>query len=795
MEVTELSFEDRTLAAIVGPTGSGKSSILEAISYALYGKTPREQRSVKRLICSRCDAAHVEFRFLVDDREYEITRVLRRSGSGQHIIEDLSSGEKLAGEVAVSNRVIELLGLGFDAFSSSVLLAQGQFAKFLQATPKDRGVILKGIFRLDQIDELQKGAKARREALERDLATIEGESKSIPEDIALILKRAKADEKEASARAAALSKAIPVEKGLLKELSEIERKFDDNVTSLERTRRLVERIPKEADLEKLAADEAESQAIRERAEETLRLAEEAHALSQREHAALEMKMGSETDLIEARAELRAQDNVIKQIEELTAQRDEETKREAAAAKAAGAAEKALSGASQKLRTLQEEHRLLRDTHAAHDLRGRLVSGEPCPVCEQIVQKLPKGKPPSALTKIASEEQAAAKAETAAVAVARTAAIEVGSVHAALEASTKALAALQQQQQRGQQELARFFGSESVSEAEASARLAKMKGARTLVDATREAVTAERTKLDKVTRDARVFEERFLERSQELITLSAQLEVPVPDMERSITALAAHASKLREELHKKMEVLEGVLRGTQSEVSQVKGKLESERTKLGLAPDSLIEAVYPQAHTAAEVAKNDAASAEKQLARQKELNEDERKVKSRQTLFKVLASDLTAQQFIGFLLEERTRLLLELGSERLHTMTGNRYRLELDDNNNLEVVDELDADKRRSVDTLSGGETFLASLALAIALAEVVTRAGGRLQCFFLDEGFGSLDPESFDLAMDGIERIVTPDRLIGLVSHVPALRDRIEDQIILEKGEDGMSRIASGASR
>ena len=72
------------------------------------------------------------------------------------------------------------------------------------------------------------------------------------------------------------------------------------------------------------------------------------------------------------------------------------------------------------------------------------------------------------------------------------------------------------------------------------------------------------------------------------------------------------------------------------------------------------------------------------------------------------------------------------------------------------IDELDADKRRSIETLSGGETFLASLALALALAETVARHGGRLQCFFIDEGFGSLDPESLDLSLDGIEKIVGP---------------------------------------
>ena len=132
--------------------------------------------------------------------------------------------------------------------------------------------------------------------------------------------------------------------------------------------------------------------------------------------------------------------------------------------------------------------------------------------------------------------------------------------------------------------------------------------------------------------------------------------------------------------------------------------------------------------------------------------------------------------------------MELGSERLRAMTD-RYRLEVDSKSELNVIDELDGEKRRTADTLSGGETFLASLALALALAELVTRSGGRLQSFFLDEGFGSLDPESFDLAMEGIERIVTEDRLIALVSHVPALALRVEDRIELEKGADGMSVI------
>ncbi len=86
-------------------------------------------------------------------------------------------------------------------------------------------------------------------------------------------------------------------------------------------------------------------------------------------------------------------------------------------------------------------------------------------------------------------------------------------------------------------------------------------------------------------------------------------------------------------------------------------------------------------------------------------------------------------------------------------------------------------------SLSGGETFLASLALALSLAEMVSRSGSRLDSFFLDEGFGSLDPEHLDLAIRGIERLVAshPNRLVVVVSHVPEMQERLEDLICLDK--------------
>jgi exonuclease SbcC len=131
-------------------------------------------------------------------------------------------------------------------------------------------------------------------------------------------------------------------------------------------------------------------------------------------------------------------------------------------------------------------------------------------------------------------------------------------------------------------------------------------------------------------------------------------------------------------------------------------------------------------------------------------------------------------------EERSRLST-LGSDHFQRLSSGRYRF--DDEGSFDIVDLTAAEAVRKADSLSGGETFLASLGLALALAEMVTRTGGRLDAFFLDEGFGTLDPEHLDLAMEGIEALVSDgeDRLVVVVSHVPELRHRFDDLIVLDR--------------
>ena len=173
--------------------------------------------------------------------------------------------------------------------------------------------------------------------------------------------------------------------------------------------------------------------------------------------------------------------------------------------------------------------------------------------------------------------------------------------------------------------------------------------------------------------------------------------------------------------------------------------------------------------------------EERIASASELERKILELEARRGIAKRLAGDLQPSRFLGFLLEEERAELAELGSDHFSQLTDGGYRFTDDDR--FDIVDLNAANTNRKADSLSGGETFLASLALALALAEMVARGGGRLDSFFLDEGFGSLDPEHLDLAMDGIGRLVSENdrRLVVLVSHVAEMRDAIEDLIVLDK--------------
>ncbi|MEO8112545.1 MAG: SbcC/MukB-like Walker B domain-containing protein, partial [Ginsengibacter sp.] len=138
-----------------------------------------------------------------------------------------------------------------------------------------------------------------------------------------------------------------------------------------------------------------------------------------------------------------------------------------------------------------------------------------------------------------------------------------------------------------------------------------------------------------------------------------------------------------------------------------------------------------------------------------------------------------------------RKLIALANERLRSL-NDRYLLDIpfeEEDDDLIIIDTYLGEERRSVRTLSGGETFIVSLALALALSDLASK-NVRIESLFIDEGFGSLDPEALDVAISTLEQLqVESNKTIGIISHVDSLKERIETQIQLEKNSSGFSKI------
>jgi exonuclease SbcC len=139
-----------------------------------------------------------------------------------------------------------------------------------------------------------------------------------------------------------------------------------------------------------------------------------------------------------------------------------------------------------------------------------------------------------------------------------------------------------------------------------------------------------------------------------------------------------------------------------------------------------------------------------------------------------------------------RRLVQLANQHLQRLDG-RYHIEKRTDNELEldIIDTFQADNRRSMRTLSGGESFLVSLALALGLSDLAGRQA-NIQSLFIDEGFGTLDENSLDLALTTLENLQSSGKTIGVISHVNALKERIATQIKVVKKGNGVSEVLIG---
>ena len=163
----------------------------------------------------------------------------------------------------------------------------------------------------------------------------------------------------------------------------------------------------------------------------------------------------------------------------------------------------------------------------------------------------------------------------------------------------------------------------------------------------------------------------------------------------------------------------------------------------------------------------------------------------------LAGALKPGGFLKWLTLRRSRSLLAHASEMLKQMSGGRYAFANPDEADApwHVLDN-DSGQARSPASLSGGEQFIAALSLALGMVEMMARSGGKLESLFLDEGFGSLDRNNLDAAVEALAMVASHGRMVGVISHVRAVAEQFDNVLAVAREEGGsQARWLTGAER
>jgi exonuclease SbcC len=783
----EADFGDVDFFALVGPTGSGKSTLIDGLCFALYGTVPRwgKENAIAFALAPSANACRVCLVFEAAGKRYAAVRALTRDRKGQvHTkearlerldqavppdapIEEIlqASVEPLAeGPDQVKTAVQQILGLSYEHFTQSVLLPQGRFSEFLHAKPGDRQDLLVQLLAFGAYEQI--GQRARERARRADDAV----------------------KLAASARAeltGATEQAQRQAADRLQGLTSLATEVNDRLAALAG---LTGR-----------AEQAAAAATAARAEAALltavRMPAEVPGLAERISRAdaliTERATGQagteqlESDAERARAQLPDQ-KLMDQLAAAHAERrrrasllagQEQAEARAAAAEAARAAE--LQAAE------RESERALHDLagaqreHAAAELASGLQAGEDCPVCLRRLTEVPRHATPADLGRARSAADAAArqvrKLKAAHSAADRDAAAARGTAEATrhqLGELTEVLA-----ERLPEDEVAATIKAMSRADEEIRRARKAASGARAAVaDAQRD-----RSSLDGAERQAWT---ALRDARDHVVRLGAP-RADAGDLAGAWAELAGWAADQRSALARRQPALDAAARDLRQQAASQTASLTGLLARHGVAG-------LADVSQAAVAVGRQLARAEENL---EQLREDRKRAarldrqiaahREEQQVASGLGTLLRATSFERWLCGEALDSLVEEASATLMELSGGQYQLDRDDRNDLFVIDFEDAGARRPVHTLSGGETFQASLALALALSKQVVglSAGQRdLNSMFLDEGFGTLDADTLETVATTLERLAADsDRMVGIVTHVAALAERVPVRFVVSR--------------
>ena len=830
-EIDFLALSEFGIFGIFGDTGSGKSTILDCIAFALYGSVSRSRAgSIADIINYKCDEAYVRFEFEIvyggKRRIYSVERTLKRKNASQSVAVYEREGEKLAAVSAgyrEANAFLqEVVGLEQKDFEKCIALPQGEFAQFVKAQRGDRLKLVSRLFDLDRYGE-RLAARVKEET--RSLAT-EGE----------VLKARLAPYADITQEATeALGKEIA-------DLVDTEKRYRGQIASdRARERELSARLEKKREAvriaERLAMLEArrdemtalggdlsrleKASAVIASAEEGKRLraqcvaaesrAAEATARFARAEAAYQQLSEQSDDALDAEIErLMALATKARSDEELRRRKAQAEARLAEIREKTAAEERAFCGfdylekrkaLEEKLSALGEENffdfaeehgkaALLRGEYAvfAGELNALtekypVIAADSKPLAEKYLALAQGEQIDFAGIRAAYEERESAKKALREELVMLEKARGKEALHRQL------LTQLAEESSRLGREIADYAGlllPQPVSADEISSKLKEARAAKTKR-------AEERAAASKEYADARAlhaaaqgnaanaahnleagkarYRECLAAGAFENVEEAAALVKKYGDAsdarlryEKFRDEYAAVLARSKELAEAETDVSEELLAEVRAQIAQTESAADACAKRLAVA-----EAAYARCRT--------------MLVEKAELEKSLSALTKRYECYEKLKKLIENNQFMEFVAEEYLQTVAVNAGSRLISLTGGRYFLRYD--KGFYVGDNFNGGALRGVYTLSGGETFLVSLSLALALgSEICARSLRPIEFFFLDEGFGTLDEKLVDTVMDSLEKLKSEKLTVGIISHVSELKHRIDRKLTVIKATE-----------
>lgn len=889
------------LYLVTGDTGAGKTTIFDAISYALYGAPSGDYREGKMFRSKYANLetiTFVELTFETHGKEYVVKRIpeqkrakMRGEGEAQQKAEVLltfSDDRQPVTKIAeVDDAIKQIVGLNQKQFSQITMLAQGEFRKLLLSTTDEKQKIFRDIFETEEYRmlqvrlkdmnlEMKKEYDRQKDHILRDIASLEytedfsrkeeleqfkehnqlvgkNQLKEVVTDllqgdeqlVAAYGEQLKGMEDSLQQLNARVGVASEREKSVLR-LQQIE----DGLAGLKGALEKREHAVKVAEKNMEKVEELNAQAVRIEAklgdydqytalkQDIDKKQKEIFAIQQQQekrkvtmekleqdekwlHAVLETHRDADVKLLECQQNLVGLQERKEAVALLI--KDCETERELRIAYDKKETEyRKLSEEFERLaKTLVEHEKMFLDAQAGV-LAMKLELGKPCPVCGSLEHPHPAVQVEEVVTREVLEE------ERGFVDQAREQCQQV------VTNLTKWKEQLTQHQKQCSSQLKKLFDVDTVESVELNVQIGQIKAQiqdmETCLKKWKEAKKQRNQAVERLPQiqtsgkqlnaEMQLAEQEKIARQTEVTQLSEQMEQlrtglrfdSVDDAKKMVTDLRAQASKITQEQKDASRLLQELKQDISVQEGQKKSleKLLKEQTE-----DDLYALVEQREHLMREKQQKEAqksyvyARHEKNrgIANRVGLQWDAFESYEEQYLAVKHISDTVNGELSGqdkvkletYILMAYFERVLQKANVRLLGMTSGQYELvrsrQADNQKSqsgldINVYDHYTASER-SVKSLSGGETFMASLALALGLAdEIQSAAGGvHMDTLFVDEGFGSLDDDTLKRAMKELDQLTEGNRLVGIISHVADLKSWIDRQIVVKKAAHEGSKV------